>query len=406
MDRVLIRYGEVSLKGPGVRRRLEKLILRHLENTLKRHGVAFHQSWRERGRLFLSTPQPQKAAQAAAQVFGVVSASPVWTIPGTTLEELEQAIRSLTPQLIPRPGLRVALRPRRTKTHPYTSQDMARRLGAALLEEAKATGRPATVDLTNPDVEIHVEARYREAYIFTHTVPGPGGIPYGSQGTLIGLHSGGIDSPVAEWLMMKRGCRIIPLHLDASPPGDNRLLRRALATAQALAQWIPEEDPYMMVAPYRETLTLLSRTSHPHLTCLLCKRMMYRIAAAIAKREKAQAIVTGESLGQVASQTLTNLTILDQAAPLPVLRPLIGLDKTETEKIARHIGTYTHSAQEVGTCFALPPHPAIQGQLEEVEEAEADLETKVEDLAAQTAEQAQPIPLRPNTQKDQNPTQK
>jgi len=392
MDRVLVRYGEVGLKGPGVRRRLEELIISHLENTMRRRGVTFCQVWREKGRLFISTPSPQEAAQAASRVFGVVSASPVWTVPRPTMEALEQAIRLLTPQLLPRPGLRVAVRARRTKTHPFTSQDMARRLGAALLEEAKTVGRPATVALTNPDVEVHVEARYREAYIFTQIVQGPGGIPYGSQGTLIGLHSGGIDSPVAEWLMMKRGCRVIPLYLDSSPPGDPRPYRRALATAQALAQWIPEEEPYMLVAPYRETLTTLSRTSHPHLTCLLCKRMMYRIASTIAQKEDASAIITGESLGQVASQTLTNLTILDQASPLPVLRPLVGLDKTETEELARHIGTYTHSAQEVGPCFALPPHPAIEGRLEEVKAAEEELD--VEALVAQSADHAQRIPLR------------
>jgi thiamine biosynthesis protein ThiI len=211
------------------------------------------------------------------------------------------------------------------------------------------------------------------SYIFTEIVNGPGGLPYGSQGKVLGLHSGGLDSPVAQWLMMKRGARVIPLFFDSDLPPHDPLRTRAIASAKKMTRWMPEKKPELLVVPYYEILRQLQMSKYPKITCVLCKRMMYRMAAMVAAQEEAKALVTGETLGQVASQTLVNLTILDSAVALPIFRPLVGLDKTETMDLARRIGTYDTSSKDAGDCFAVPKQPTIAAQLDQIHEVEAAL---------------------------------
>jgi len=388
-DRVLVRYGEISLKSPGIRRYLETMLIRHLQAMLKRQTVPINRLWRERGRIFLTTPDPQAAARVAAGVFGVVSASPVWTLP-PTMDGIDEWVGHYVSAFL-RAGQKFAVRTRRTKTQVFTSQDLARRLGATVMQAAAAADCPVSVDLEHPDVEVNVEVRDKNAYAFFEVVPGPGGLPYGCQGTLVGLHSGGIDSPVAQWLLMKRGARVIPLYLDTDEPGHPRLRKRAIETGKHLAHWMPEPNPELIIVPYHATLRRLAKTQKPNLTCLLCKRMMYRIAAAVASQEGAVGLVTGENLGQVASQTLTNLVLLDQTIALPVFRPLVGFDKVETEQLARRIGTYQASAKDVGVCFAVPEHPAIAGTPPDVMAAEAALE--INEMVVACTEHAERIPL-------------
>jgi thiamine biosynthesis protein ThiI len=379
-DQVLIRYGEISLKSPGVRRNLENMLVRHIKFMLKRQGVPFEKVWRERGRLFVGTPESTAATEVVSRVFGVVSASPVWTVIDPTIEAIKSAVQQLAPSLL-QPGISFAVRARRTKTHSFTSLDLARQIGAVIIAAAEELGHDIRVDLEQPDLEVHVEVRFKQAHIFTSIMKGPAGFPYGSQGTVIGLHSGGIDSPVAQWLMMKRGCNVIPLFLDTDQPGKPTLRRRALKTAQALAEWKPLSEPYLLAVPYREVLEKFMRT----------RRMLYRIATKLAKREKAVALVTGENLGQVASQTLANLVVLEKATMLPVFRPIIGFDKTETMQLARRIGTYQESAKDVGSCFAVPPTPTTQGRPADLEEAESVLD--IEQLVETCLDQLERIPL-------------
>ncbi|MFX1565522.1 MAG: tRNA uracil 4-sulfurtransferase ThiI [Promethearchaeota archaeon] len=370
-DRVLIRYGEIGLKSPGVRHHLESLLRNHLDIMLTRHGVKFSKITRERGRFFILTSEAVVVAQIAAKVFGVISASPVWTIPSEP-ELIIKQVKTLTPSLISE-GQSFAARVRRVKSHPFTSQEIAARVGAAIIEVTGKNPPAAPVDLDNPDIEVHLEIREKFSYIFTSVIDGPGGLPYGSQGTVLGLHSGGIDSPVAQWLMMKRGARVIPLYFNSDRPSKDVLRTRALHSAQQLAKWVPAKKAELLVIPYYEILRQLQLPDFPKLTCILCKRMMYRLGAMVAAQEGANALVTGESLGQVASQTLANLTILDSAVTLPIFRPLIGTDKTETMDLARRIGTYESSSQDVGDCFAVPNQPTIGAQLAEVHRAEATL---------------------------------
>ncbi len=370
-DKVLVRYGEIGLKSPGIRRHFENLLRKHIKEFLTRKEIHFSKITRDRGRFFIHTSQPQEATDASANIFGIVSASPVWTSP-SRFEEIITLIGALTPQLL-HDKQTFAVRARRLKTYPYSSPEIAAQVGAKIIEAATAVNESVHVDLDNPDVEVHVEVRQKSAFIFTQIIKGPGGLPYGSQGVVLGLHSGGLDSPVAEWLMMKRGAHVIPLYFDAAPPTEKQFVERAIKSAQILTEWIPEKKVELQVIPFHEILKRLQIPKYRKLTCILCKRMMYRIGAMVAAQEKAYALVTGETLGQVASQTLANLAILDSVVTLPIFRPLIGMDKTETMTLARRIGTFQVSSQDAGECFAVPSQPSIAATLVDVHEAESQL---------------------------------
>ena len=266
-----------------------------------------------------------------------------------------------------------AVRCRRTGTHPYSSIDICKQVGQQILTALKE--RNPHVNLSNPQRTINIEIREDEAYIFTETLQGAGGFPVGSQAKAICLLSGGIDSPVACWLVMKRGCPIVPVYLDNSPLTDETTTAKALDTAKKLFEWSIGFPRKVYIIPHGRNLQTFVEKAPRKLTCLLCKRMMYRIAEQIADIEKADGIVTGEAIGEQASQTMTNLRVLDEAAKTyPIHRPLLGFDKTETEAIARRIGTYEVSTRQAKDCTAAPSKPATQAQVEAAKDAEAALD--------------------------------
>ncbi|MFW9935646.1 MAG: tRNA sulfurtransferase, partial [Candidatus Thorarchaeota archaeon] len=249
-DQVLVRYGEIGLKSLGIRQHLEMLLRNHLTVMLTRSGAEYSKITRERGRFFIHTSNTQAAAHAASRVFGVVSTSPVWTTSSKPTKIVKLA-KQLAPQILSK-GQSFAIRARRLKTHPFTSQEIAAKVGAAIIEATTNKQTPISVDLDNPDVEVHIEIREKSTYLFTEIMKGPGGLPYGSQGTVIGLHSGGIDSPVAQWLMMKRGTRVIPLYFDSDLPGEKKFRIRAIQSATRLAEWIPVKKTELLIIPYYE----------------------------------------------------------------------------------------------------------------------------------------------------------
>ena len=267
---------------------------------------------------------------------------------------------------------------KRQGTHDYSSKDIGVVVGEAI---EQATGAP--VRLTTPDVELFIEVRAERAYIYTEIIEGVGGLPLGTQGKVIALLSGGIDSPVAAWLMMKRGCTIIPLFFDCVPFTGDGGRERALALVKALAVWAgrPLDLGIVNHGANLEQFKSLA----PRKTCVLCKRMMYRIAALVAKEEHAQGIVTGESIGQVASQTTKNILAIDQAADVPVYRPLACLDKTESIKKARRIGTYHLStAGHPAACEATHRHPTTNADLFDLKALEKEL--PLNELTAATSD--------------------
>ncbi len=355
----LVRYSEIFLKSEPVRRRWENALISNIREVLPGCRVR-----RERGRIWLEgVVDPEKLKK----VFGVVSFS---TCEYCTLEELNSFILPFCNKIGLHKAITFAIRVKRVGSHEFTSQQKAAELGYLILNEFQVL----KVNLECPEKEIFVEIRDKDCYLFDHMINGAGGIPLGVEGKVVALFSGGIDSPVAAWLMMKRGCKIIPIYFDIAPFSDGSILHRAKRVADILKGYQPDFEIRVVKDTFLERAKeVLTREGVENYTCILCKRHMYRVAERIAKEEGAKGIVTGESLGQVASQTLDNLLVLDDACSLPVYRPLIGFDKVEIERIAKEIGTFEASILPASSCSAVPKKPATKAKLEKVLDVEREL---------------------------------
>jgi thiamine biosynthesis protein ThiI len=261
-----------------------------------------------------------------------------------------------------------AVRARRAWPHPFSSKDIEEKLGEAILKELKE--RRVKVNLRNPDKTIYVEVREKKAFLSDCISKGYGGLPISSQGKVIALLSGGVDSAVAAWLMMKRGALPILLYFNNSPYWTEIHHQRVLSVAKFLRELVPVADYRLIIVPHGEILKKFIEQGPRKLSCILCKRSMYRIACELAKRMDAKAIVTGESLGQVASQTLVNLSVLNEASSLPVLRPLVGMNKDEIIMLSSKIGIKKIAAVKVPRCKAVPRRPTTRANLEHVKAVE------------------------------------
>jgi thiamine biosynthesis protein ThiI len=359
---ILVRYGELALKSERVRRGFERRLIGNIRAALE--GIA-HGLKRERGRIFVETSSTEAAIERLVRVPGVVSVSPALRT-SATLEAMTSTALRVAREVL-KPGMSFAVRTRRTGEHEFTSRDVDVAVGSAILEEIPGV----KVDLSSPSKEISIEVRGKDAYVYTEVLRGPGGLPLSTQGTVVALLSGGMDSPVAAWLMMKRGCRVVLVHLDAKPYSDAKAL--AIEAARSLSGWAAGVGMVLYVVPYGEVLRAIVERAPRRLVCVLCKRGMYKAAEMVAAREGALGLVTGEVLGQVVSQTLANLRVLDAAVSLPVFRPLLGLDKVEVEGIARRLGTYEISTKLAAPCRAAPKRPETRADLNRVLEAERKL---------------------------------
>jgi thiamine biosynthesis protein ThiI len=246
---------------------------------------------------------------------------------------------------------------------------LAAHVGATLLREYPG----ARVDLDHPDYEIFIEMREFGTLIYDRHIPAPGGLPIGTQGNVLSLLSSGIDSPVATWLMMKRGCGMATLHVDAGRFAGADVLATTRSHHATLSSWTAGQPLEMLevdAEPFYESLTA---GISPRLRCVLCKRFMLHAGSRLALSRNDRALVTGDSLGQVASQTLANMTIISGASTVPVLRPLIAFDKNETVILARKIGTFEKAPGDLG-CRAVPRTPATAAALDEVVGCEKELD--------------------------------
>ncbi|MGZ7109117.1 MAG: tRNA uracil 4-sulfurtransferase ThiI [Methanobacterium sp.] len=371
-DRIIVRYGEIGVKSPSVRRRFENKLIENIKTKIN-CKIKINQ-----GRIFLFPVKFDEALNELKKIIGVVSFSPVVSTE-TSFNSIEQKINEYIDSLISEdlfdPEKTFAIRCRRVGKHEFSSQEMAGFCGSVVVKNTDAP-----VNLSNPDFVLFIEVRDNKTYIFHEKIQGIGGLPVGTQGKVISLVSGGIDSPVASFLMMKRGCEVIVLHFNNYPytGGSNEKVMKII---EKLEEYSPSKLKYYEVN-YGDYLKSCIEDAPIRLTCVLCKSGMYRIAEGIAKKEDALAIVDGSSLGQVASQTLPNLLATRYLTKMPVLSPLIGLDKVEIENIGKKIGTFNISILPAPGCTAVPKHPETNANLEKFLEAldEMEFEEKVEDI--------------------------
>jgi len=386
-DFVIVRFGgEIGVKGKWTRRTYEKLLLRNMKKILKHYDIPLEKTIRKRGRIYIKTKNAQETASKLTQVFGVSSVSPAVETTSSMNEVVQKAVELANTTL--KSGSSFAVRCHRVGKHPYSSMDICEETGKQIL--AKLKNRKLKVDLKNPKFTVSIEIRNESAYIFVETLRGVDGFPLGSQPKVICLLSGGIDSAVACWLAMKRGCPIIPVYFDIAPFTDEAATAKALDVARKLFEWSIGFPRKVYIVPHGKNIEIFVGESPRKLTCILCKRMMYRIAEQIAEIEKAEGIMTGEAIGEQASQTLHNLRVLNEVAiEYPVHRPLLGFNKLETEELAKKISTFEISTRKTEGCSAAPKKPATKARLAIVKKVEQELD--VEGMVEESVREAKTV---------------
>ena len=360
MFHVLVHYHELALKGRN-RKHFEYRLVHHIRRALKPLTHVHVDALQGRIRVsFADEAAWPRLKDQLKRVFGIVNFSLTRSVPlphdNPDLTALSAAIQSTLPTY-PYDTFRVSAK-RADKRFPKTSMDVEQEIGAAVVEQ---TGK--RVRLKNPDLTILVELVPPEAYYSCQKEAGPGGLPTGTGGKVVSLISGGIDSPVATYRMLKRGCKAVFVHFHGRP----YLSRVSEEKVQDIVKLLTSYQLHsrLHLVPFGEIQSQIVLNSPPPVRVVLYRRLMLRIAEKIAEQEGAWGLVTGESLGQVASQTPENIVVVNQATTLPILRPLIGMDKIEIIQQAQTIGTFDTSIEPDQDCCTLfvPKHPRTRCEL-------------------------------------------
>jgi len=363
MQGVVLRWGELFLKG--MNRGIFTTILAERVRAVLRGLDPAPSVTPAHGRIYVDGRADREVLDRLGRVFGISSLSPVFYV----APDPDRIVRAVT-DLVSRVR-RADVRTFRISTNrpdkrfPFTSVQLNALLGEAVRKESGLA-----VDLGNPDLDVGVEIAKERSFIFLERIPGPGGLPVGTSGRGMLLLSGGIDSPVAGFLAQKRGLRLSAVHFHSHPYTSEASQKKAVDLSRILA--IQQEHLTLSIVPFSRIQEQLRQKAHANLLVVLFRRSMVRISERIARNQGVSCLVTGESLGQVASQTLENLSCIEKAASLSILRPLITYDKQETIRLARMIGTYATSIRPHDDCCSvfLPQHPVIRADVSDVEQSE------------------------------------
>lgn len=389
----MIRYGEIGLKGKN-RPAFEKRLMGNISRALKDTGPARVQ--RVYGRILVeSAAEPARVLDKLSKVFGIVGIGPALRLPldeEAICEGALAALKDAAASIKNTPGTPLTFKVearRSNKQFPRTSPELNGLIGGYLLKNYPGL----TVDVHNPQIRVRVEIREKNAFIYAADIPGVGGLPVGAGGKALLLLSGGIDSPVAGWMAMKRGIEIEAVHFHSFPFTGEKSLEKVRDLCRALTAYTARIK--LHVVYFTDIQKDIQKNCPEELRVTIMRRMMFRLAGRIAGRREALALVTGESVGQVASQTLESMRVINQVIDLPVLRPLVGMDKLEIIHRAQEIGTYDISVLPYEDCCTLflPKHPATRPRPEQAEEAEKPL--AVEDLLAGALERTVVEDIRP-----------
>lgn len=338
---ILVKFGEIGVKGSFARRRMQSVLAKNIEIALKESGFKEATVKVIPGRILVEgITEDGREAFVIARIFGVTGVSRAFSGSYSSLEDLVTKAADIAEEEVK--GRIFMVRGRRAEEENFTSKDLERALGAELLRRGALK-----VNLENPEVTIWVEARKGKFFIYTEILKGPGGLPLGTEGKIVSLVSGGFDSPVAAWMLMKRGAKVDIAFFNI---GGKEQKEKFLETAKALVcNWCFGYNPRIFVIEHRWIFPYLEKFPEGFRTVAL-KASMYIGAEAVAEKEGAKAIATGESLAQVSSQTLDNLFATEQFVSIPVFRPLIGMDKEEIIEISRKIGTFGPSSRMTEFC--------------------------------------------------------
>ena len=350
--------GEIVLKSERTRASFERKLIRNIADMAKRRNIRNIKIVRGQARLFVKAPE--EVESVLKRVFGIYSFSPVKPLEFENLEDLAIKVEQEFKGLVS--GRTFAVRVKRAGRHQFTSMDAARIIGARLYKYSSG------VNLKKPEVEVFVEIRDQTAYLYDRIIPGPGGLPIGVNGKALSLFSGGFDSPVASWFAWKRGVALDFVYFNL---GGADAVYRAVRVLKVLVEnWCSGYSPKVHIIDFRPIVAQIMEKVKPFLKQVVLRRFMYRAAQCIAREIKAHALVTGESLGQVSSQTLWNLSVEEEVLDIPVLRPLLGFDKQEIMDLARKIGTYDESSKVREYCAIVTGRAATRACLKEVKEEE------------------------------------
>ena len=384
----LIKYGEIGIKGKN-RYMFEDALVRQIRYALRGVDGNFfvHKC---HGRVYVDCDGEydyEETVESLKRVFGIVGICPVVRVKVAELEQLKKDVVSYMEQMYPEKNFTFKVEARRAnKRYPVNSMEINCALGEAVLDAFPDT----KVDVHNPDVKLNVEIR-EEVYIYSEIIPGPGGMPVGTNGSAMLLLSGGIDSPVAGYMIAKRGVEIEAVYFHAPPYTSERAKEKVVDLARLVSKYA---GPIRLhVVNFTDIqLYIYEKCPHEELTIIM-RRYMMRIAEQFAKKDGCLGLVTGESIGQVASQTMQSLAATNAVCTLPVYRPLIGFDKREIVDISQKIDTYEVSIQPFEDCCTIfvAKHPVTKPNVERMEKSEQNLTEKIDELVRTAVETAEVI---------------
>lgn len=386
----IIRCGEVSLKGMN-KPYFERILLERLKKAFKFNN--FNDAdirWID-GLIIAEVPSiydSEEIIRAASNVFGVASVSYAIKT-GKEIEEISNDAIIFMKNIMLKEDIKTfkVKAKRADKTYPIQSPEIARQIGGAILKGINSL----SVDIHNPDCELHIDVRREGTYIYRNKVKAFGGLPLGTNGRGLLLMSGGIDSPVAAFMMAKRGMTIDAIHFHSYPYTSQRALDKVKRLVKQLSSYMGDINLHIVnLLPIQEEIVKNCPASE---VTILVRRFMMRIAEIIAKKNEDMMLITGESLGQVASQTAEALVVTDSSVNIPVMRPLIAMDKVDIMDLAKEIGTYEISIEPYEDCCTvfLPKHPVTKPKLNYIENSESAL--KVQELINSAAESAELIKI-------------
>lgn len=364
-DQIVLRYGDLLMKGRN-RNQFEKKMQNQVKNALRPFpGITF---WKTYGRLYVKlNGQPyEPIADRLKDLFGLQSLSPVISAQ-SELESIRAAAMTLMNSLKQPPRTFKVSVKRAWKGFPHQSQEMNHLVGAHILRAFPEL----KVDVRNPEVELRVDIQEEATYLFCEVIPAGGGFPFGSNGKAMLLLSGGIDSPVAGWMALRKGLELEAVHFHSYPFTSEQAKEKVIELAKRLSYYSGAPIKLHLV-PFTDIQTSFAQQGQDNLIITLMRRAMLRITEGLALKNGALGIVTGESLGQVASQTLPSMNVIGRATDLPLIKPLIMMDKAEIITIAQRIGTYETSILPYEDCCTLflPKSPSTNPNLHIVERIE------------------------------------